>query len=487
MYQPRGNSRVSTILQKTTPETVFVIYYDPDIDGVVSGELVRRLLHTFGRPYMYYINENRSHGLKMTDDQIEALRGKVLILVDASMSRDELEMLTARGVDVINIDHHHLEYQELVYVKNDVTGCEGVIINNQYPFEPEEYRFLSGAGVVYYTFNTIFPNFFGVEEKALVGLSLLSDIRPLESAVARDFLHTTYNCKTDFINYLVDITKGDFDFGFGIQTFDRNFIDYTFSPKINALFRLNKGYDAIELFQGHFTNGSDLDIYRNIQNAIVNTIIDNLQGEELSNLVYKYVPSNLPISYNYEITNFIGLACSRVKNFGKTTFLFVMEDGKVKRGSVRGLCDDVDYLHIFREHGFKAEGHKNAFGVLEVDFDNVDLNALNNALAEAEFGYAERKYAGRILEVNNLAFFLRSKNAELADWNNYVRDSARYYLKYTGSNAEEIGRGKSGKYVDYEIDGIKVRSFEPDVPLDRALILPIKERGAYINFFLRPY
>lgn len=481
MYRPSGVIEASKILEKSK---MFLIYYDPDIDGAISGELVRRFLTAFRQPYMYYLNENRVHGFKMTEEQVSRLSGFTMILVDASMSKEELVYLTSKGVNVINIDHHHRNEDSLLHVKDLVTGCEGVVINNQYPFEPEEYRFLSGAGVVYYVLNTWYPGFCGLDEKALVGLSLLSDIRPLESQLAREFLHTTFTHKSPMIEYLVQVTKNDVDYGFGVQTFDRNFIDYTFSPKINALFRLNRGEDAIKIFQGTFDPTIDLSVFRQIQNAIVDEIILHLRGEEYSNLIFKHVPIDLPLPYKYNITNFIGLACSRVKNFGKTTFLYVEENGRVVRGSVRGLCDDVDYLSLFRKYGFVCEGHKNAFGVTDVDFSKVDIQALNREIASLEEGYLARKYEGRVLEVNNLSFFVNSLNVFIADYNNYVRDSHRIYLKYTGSNVEKYQRKKS---IEYIVDGMRVMCFDENLDFSEALILPLRERGNYVQFYLKRF
>lgn len=480
-YRPYGVDKVSRILSKSKN---FLIYYDPDIDGAISGELVRRFLVAFNKPYMYYINSNRTHGLRLSDEQLKKLVGYTVILVDAAMTKEEVVKLTSMGINIINIDHHHVNETEFVYVKDENTGCEGVIVNNQYPFEPEEYRFLSGAGVVYYVLNALYPNFCEQDEKALVGLSLLSDIRPIENPIAKDFLHTTYTHKSPLIDYLINVAKPEKDYGFGVQTFDRNFIDYTFSPKINALFRLNKGYDAIAVFEGRYENVGDLDVCRRIQNVIRDIIIENLQGYEWSNLVVKYVDSNLPLPYPYDITNFIGLACSQLKNFGKTSFLFVWENGKIKRGSVRGLCDDVDYLNLFRKYGFKADGHKYAFGVTYVDFDKVDLIGLNNEIAELEKGYKERKYKDKVLEFSNLAFFVRSKNSHIAEHNNYVRDHERIYIKYTGSNVEKHQKGKA---IEYIVDGLRVVSFDEEVTIENGLILPIVERGGYINFYLKKY
>lgn len=482
MYRPRGVDKVSQILSKSTN---FLIYYDPDIDGAISGEFVRRFLKAYNQPYMYYINDNRTHGLRMTDEQLQKLVGTTIILVDAAMTVDEIIRLTDMGIPVINIDHHEVNSEEFVFIKSEKTGCEGVIVNNQYPFEPQEQRFLSGAGVVYYVLKALTPSLFKDDEEALVGLSLLSDIRPLESKEAQNFLFKTYNHKSPLMDYLIKVTKPEKDYGFGVQTFDRNYIDYTFSPKVNSLFRLNKGYEAIKIFEGTFQgNGDELTVYRNIQNSIRDAVIDNLHGEEYTNLTYKYVDSDIPLPYNFDITNFVGLACSQLKNFGKTTLLFVVENGNIKRGSVRGLCDDVDYLELFREYGFRAEGHKNAFGVISVDFDRVDVVGLNAAITAKELGYEARKYEGRIFDVTNLAFFASGPNSKFAEHNNYVRDSARIYLRYKGTSIQSFKKGKATEFI---IDGLKVMSFDDDLTPSNGLILPVKERGQYVNFYLKKH
>ena len=481
-YTPRGTDIASRILAKNTP---YLVYGDPDIDGAVSEELTERVLRAYQKPYQIYINENRRHGFHISHEDTLKLRGYTIILVDAGMTREELVYLTDLGINVINIDHHHLAYDELVHVISPQTGAEGVIINNQYPFEPEDKRFLSGAGVVYFVFKSMFPTLYGKDEIALVGLTLLSDIRPLDDELARQFLYFTYNHKSDYMQYLINVTKPQKDYGFGTQTFDRNYIDFTFSPRINALFRLNRGYEALQVFRGDYISTGQLDVFRGIQKAISDHIVVSLQGDDRSNLAFKFVDSNLQLPYpGYEITNFVGLACSQVKNSGKTSVIFIRENGKIKRGSLRGLCNDVDYLGILRRHGFKAEGHPYACGVTEVDLATVDLDALNAEIAQAEEGYEQRKYANRIIYVENLAFFLNNQADKIAEHNNYVRDNQRYYIKYTGKNATSFEKGKA---KEFNIDGVKVIGFSHSLTLENDLILPVKERGSYINFYLQPY
>lgn len=482
MYIPKGVREASNILANSKD---LLIYYDPDIDGACSGELVRRVLQAYNKPYNIYINENRRHGFSMPEHLVNQLNGYTVILVDAGMSREEIEYLTSKNVNVINIDHHHLKYDELVHVVDPTTGAEGVIINNQYPFEPKDKQFLSGAGVVYYVFEGMFPGIYGKDEQALVGLSLLSDIRPLDEQLAKNFLHVTYTHQSPYMQYLINLTKPQKDFGFGTQTFDRNYIDFTFSPRINALFRLNKGYDALEVFRGGYVNYNyQLDVFRNIQKGITDFMGEKMDGTELSNLSFLFIDSNIKLPYDYDITNFVGLACSQIKNKGKTSVVFVKENGKIKRGSLRGLCNDVDYLGILRKHGFKAEGHPYACGVTEVDLTQVDLDALNAEIAEMERGYNERKYAGRVIPVENLKLFQDGKANEVAEYNNYVRDNQRFYVKYTGMNATSQPMGKALKF---KVDGVDVTGFSHNLSLEKDLILPVKERGKYINFYVHAY
>lgn len=481
-YIPKGIKHVSDILSKSTR---FLVYYDPDIDGAVAGELSRRFLDRFGKIFGYYINDNRQHGFKLNDEQINMLIGTTIMVVDASMTRAEVEMLVDRGVNVINIDHHNIDEDELVFYEKD--GVAGVIINNNYSFEPEEYKFLSGAGVVFCVINAMFPKFFQDEEEALVGLSLLSDIRPLETPYAKHLLHKLYTTDTPFLQYLISITRSERDYGFGEIVLDRNYVDFTFSPKVNALFRLNKGEEAISVFRGTYQGSKgSLDVYRNIQNAVVDEIEKELQGVELSNLICKSVHQSIQIPYGYSVTNFIGLACSRVKNVGKTTLLYVRDNqNRVLRGSVRGLCEDVPYLQVFRSFGVVAEGHEGAFGVIELDLEKVNLEKLNQEIARLEEGYTERKYDGRLLDVNNLSFFMNSKRCnEIAHYNNYVRDQQRIYLRYTGDSYK---KEQFGKKIEYKIDGVAVNCFDENLTPANGLILPIFERRHYKSLFLKGY
>lgn len=474
-----------------------LVYYDPDVDGLMSGYLVQRWLKRQGIQSSFYINENRAHGFKMPAELKNQLHGYLIVAVDFSMSKEELQSLVDIGADVVCIDHHEVEYPELVTVENVAQNTKGVLINNQYSFEPEEYRFLSGAGMVYYVlsyFNQcIGLSYDDTDERSMVGISLLSDVRPTENALAVSFLEVTYQNTSDFMQYLIMLTRNSTFFAtsesFGAPTMNRNYVDYNFSPRFNALFRLNKGDLAVRLINGDMETArlvmghDDLNSYRDIQNGIVESLVDKMSLKELSSLAYGGVEDYFSAMKDVPISNFIGMACSRIKNYGKTAFLYVEKEGKIHRGSVRGACDRVDYLSIFRSVGLKCDGHKVAFGVHETALEDVDFQKLNSLIQEAEMSY--RVEAGKLLkviEVVNLKMFLQSKNIECAKYNSYVRDTFRVYLRYTGVNYTTRQRGK---LIEYQIDGVPVKCFDESINLDNGLLLPICGKGDYIEFTLR--
>lgn len=489
MYKPKGVVIAFRILGKSSK---FLVYYDPDIDGLVSGSIAQRFLREGGFNSEYYINQNRGHGFKISDEDIDKLKGYTIIAVDFSMGQEEFEKLTSRGINVICIDHHHVNDKgSPLYVKHE-NGCEAILINNQYSFEPEEWRFLSGAGMVFYALGSIYPPMLEDDElKALVGLTLLSDIREIENDNAKYFLDYTFdtNLDSNLIKYFLDITKPEKDYGFGEVVFDRNFIDYVFSPKLNALLRFNKTVEAVMLINGalDLEYSKYLQDFRDMQKKIIDGIIDGCSDLlELDNLNLKYIYGDAFYYGDYDVSNFIGVACSKIREFtGKTTVVIVLNrDNTIRRGSLRGNFDNVDYLGIFRGEHVVCAGHKGAFGIISMNGDE-DFKLISDTIGICEQEAFTNQYEGRIKNVNNLKLFVDTMGGvvcrDMAHKNNYLRDSKRIYIKYTGEN---VKRYQKGKMWEYDIDGIKVKCFDEELNLENGLILPLEERG-YIQFYLR--
>ena len=516
-WLPRGTDVASKILA-TAADDSYIVYYDPDVDGLMAGREVCAVLDAYNKKYSVYINANREHGFFYGDNDkdLEQLRGKTIIAVDFSIADETWAKIQQHGIRIINIDHHEIAHKELVTFSYDGKTPDGVIINNQYCFEPEHQRYLSGAGVVYYVFSAMFPAFDTQLMRGLVGITLISDIRPLENDYAHVFLHECFTCRDDFMMYLVKLVKPERDYGFGVQLMERSYLEYRFNPRFNALFRLNRGYDAIGLLFGK-PLGYSLDAAKAEQDDAMHSMINRMQnlfavtpvlngvlhdrvklmssfvdmGEAgvqqvvtptLNNLKIGYV-EHYELSDAYKTTNFIGLVCSRVREDGKSAIVFMGDDPMhVTRGSFRGNSDYVDYLQIFKRHGFVCDGHAGAFGIRNCDLTKIDFVQLSQDIADAEAEAAAIDISQYVIDVDNMGIAATSKSIkDVAIHNNYVRTYKRVYLRYTGSNVYKRSRSKA---IEFLIDGVSVVCFDESFTVDNALIMPVYERKT-LKFYLR--
>ena len=518
IYVPRGTDVAWDIIAKSDK---FLVYFDPDIDGLFAGILGEVFLTNLNEylikigserriSYDSYMNSNRRHGFTLSDEQVKEIQGRTVLAVDFAISPDDMRRLVDSGVNIVNIDHHEINLKNIFYYESEkvmedgsVQKFRGITLNNQYHFEPERFRFLSGAGMVYYALSAAVPSFATEENKAMVGMTLLSDIREIEGDDAREFLKATFRNNSPRFRYYIDMTKDAKDYEFGVANMDRNFVDYKFAPKINALFRLNKNRDAMDIarMQAPEEMRKDLNVFREMQKAIIDIIHNNISCSEKKGLyigiINKEEMDALMPYANVELTNFVGVACSRVRdNFGKTTLLFVMDaDGKILRGSVRGKFDNVDYLDIFRKHGLKCDGHKVAFGVNSLTLKDVNLDALSNAIIEAEQYGEVHQFDGRIQHCQNLALWNMGHGEFFAVNNNFLRDSKRVLVRYEGPKesvkcTEHFNKEK-GKVTcwTYDIDGIIVKAFEENMTPFNCLLLTIashtRGENGYVQYYLR--
>lgn len=457
--------------------------------------------------YSFYVNPKREHGFKLP---IEKVRGNLIIASDFAITLDEMQYLVDNDVAVLSTDHHSTS-DSLIDVKGI---AEGIVINNQYPFEPEENRYQSGAGVFYELICSIYPEFESKEREALVGVTLLSDVRPIENERARKYLKTTYTYESDkgYINYLIKSTLTS-DFGFGMPRLDRNFIDYTLSPRINALLRFNKTNEAINFILGEGLISSDL---KTKQKELIEVMKSRAMILDLQSLCVIAVNELDFLDYDVDISSFIGLLCSNYKdsNSNKSTLGVVYSNGVITRASFRGKYDDLNYQKGFQSLGVDAQGHPPAFGIKDFNPTEATWKSLNKLIFDLEGSHVRTL---KIVNSTNLAMTLMSNGMNMANENCYVRDMYRSYIKYTGKNIkvtritykyvemsdedklagvvpDKIEKGKeyrylrdsnnnpTPKYIEYLIDGRKVKSF--GVSISEGVILPILEKG-YIQLYIR--
>ena len=462
-----GSEKAYEILQNAIKqEKKIMLIGDPDVDGLMSLKMMCDYMDYLGLSYTYYVNDNRVHGFTLDSS---LLSGYLVICADFSIDRKTLKTIVDNGVDVISTDHHEVED---TFIEYDNGKNKGVVLNNQYPFEPEEERYNSGAGVVYNLFKIFNPEFKSEERDAIVGITLRSD------------------------------------YGFGVPKMDRTFVDFTFSPTINAMLRFNKTQIAIDLILGKgIVSYTD---YRLLQTELVRKLKQDVDVLDLGTCYILAIDAKL---YQEDVTNFIGLLCSQYTDNQKSALAFVYNGGKILRASFRGRFDDVDYRGGFQELGINAQGHKGAFGIKSF-YPNADTW---KKVAEM-VGVLEKdhKDTRTVIESNNLSVTLLNKGSNFAYDNCFVRDMYRTYIRYTGKNAKEVRTtyrmvefsmddyanrrkpdrvkgqvsykfeldkdgNKMVKYREFSIDGKTVKSF--GLGVSDGLIMPILEKG-YLNLYL---
>lgn len=463
-----------------------------------------------GKTCSYYVNSNRHHGFSLP---VSALRGKLVIAADFAILQEEIEYLVENDVVVLSTDHHGIQ-ADYIHVKS--ATAEGIVINNQYPFEPAENRYLSGAGVFYELICSLYPEFANPVRKALVGVTLLSDVREIENPRAKGYLKAAYKADTSspYISYLLSslIEK---DYGFGQPKLDRNFIDYNLSPTINALLRADMTSTAIKFVLGDGLPANDS---RSNQKSLIAAMQERKKVFKTHSLAILWVNVSDFHDFSLDVTGYIGLLCSDYKDKHQniSTVAMVMENGQVVRASFRGKYDDLPYRTSFKQLGIKAEGHTGAFGIKEFRPTAELWDAISDAIYDLELNH-QATY--RVITTTNLAGVLLKEGSKIAEDNCYVRDMKRTYIKYTGKNVrvvrttykfrdqtpeevvarvrpdvtqrdgtklmyikDELGKPVV-KFIEYSIDGRQVKSF--GVSPEEGLILPVLEKG-YIQLYLRP-
>ena len=473
---------------KGMDDTVLV-HFDPDIDGEIAGILACKFLVKHGKKFQWYLNDNRAHGFGLPLDKVS---GRDIIAVDFLITPTQIMELTDAGCNIVSIDHHvNVDY--FVDIESDY-GSRGIIVNNQYPFEEDDGRYLSGAGVVFELFCSIDPEFDTLDNRALVGLTLLSDVRDIENPYARYYLTDLYNHKMKgYIGYLIKNTLGEKDYGFGVPRMDRNYVDYTFSPAINACLRFNQGTMVTEFFLG----SGEIDLgYHKLQKKLVEEISSKLKVRKFSNLTVCFfyetdITGGTSVIY-YEdgkivdkeiLSSFVGLVASRMLDGYRSCICYMIakdKNGKsfVKRASLRGNINGLDYISIINNlpeeigKGIKGVGHRSACGIKYLKPNKVLFSRLND-----EFNNLERNsnYKKKIIEVDNLSFFVSRNGKAIGEENMYMLSQNKTYVKYTGTNIQKKNGYTSAQ--EYIVDGISVMCFDSNVNFDNGLILPMQERG----------
>lgn len=449
-----------------------LVYVDPDVDGYFAAYFIIRVLEEMGVKYSYYINDKREHGFLLP---IDSVAGKYHVINgDFTITEEQIQGLVDAGSNVLSMDHHDVPDSDKPIVKRK-EGVLGVYINNQYSFEPDEWRYLSGAQVVLYTLRHILNHMgrkdsviFSEEYTALGAITLLSDVRDLNNPHARHELSVLYNAKyRGEIRRLFDgVMKGRKDYSYGVPRFDRTFVDFTFTPTINSLIRLGREYEAFEFIcGGSLTIGEESP--QSVQKAFVKRIIDSAVVRDFGMLRIVRIDETKFTGLDKKIvSNFVGLVCSKLTDGGKNVLGYVVQDdGSVGRTSFRGTKTGINYRSSL-EGVIDARGHEIAFGVKNFNPSAKVFKQVVNIINTLE---KNSKESLKVIEMESLVGV-----KEIAIANEFLNNEDRTYIRYTGSLATVVY--ESDKITKWNLNGVEVLQFSKELDIHKDLILPSMDR-----------
>lgn len=454
-----------------------LVYFDPDVDGLIAGYFACKALSLRGIKFSWYINSNREHGFLLPLDKV---KGMNIFCVDFLMTEEEIKSLVNVGCNILSIDHHDNIANEDNFIEYSVNGKKGIVINNQYNFEDESGRYLSGAGVVFESLVSYYGSEFNTREnRALVGLTLLTDIRDIENINARLYLQDLYTHPyKGYIGYLLDNTIGDIDYSFGVPRLDRNFVDFSFSPIINSCLRFNAQDEVVEFILG---SGVINKKYHSMQKDLIAKLQNYCRVIQFSNLNVVILDVSKFKDYEYvnNLSSFIGLLASKFLDGQRSVIAYLVNGKKVGRASFRGRVNGLNYLSRLVKY-VNGVGHGPAFGIKELRPSKSLFIKINN---ECRLLEESEDLSVNYIKCNNLSMIANNDKAySMGIENIYCLSQNRKYILYSGSNIKE--RRSSNNYKEYSIDGISVLSFDVNLNPKKDLILPIIERGVlcfYLN------
>lgn len=486
----RGQEIANKILDRlieTRGRDGVVIYFDPDLDGLISGYFFAEFLRSYRINFKWLVNPNRQHGFLLSDQYVKNnLVGHTILSGDFTVSHATLKTL---------VNNHHISYLCSDHHENpdgygefydSSTNALAVLMNNQFEGEPVEDHFQSGAGVVLDILSHYEPSMWNPLNAALVGMTLLSDVRDIESPRAKIFLRELYkldfNSEHDFIRYFMrEILKNKKSYGFGLPVMDRSFIDYTVAPALNSLFRWGKEKEAVKFILGEGYPNHD---FHKDQKDLIALMDKCASVTEMTHLRLVSVSTeSLDLRPHIQfVPSFVGVLASRHSEDKATLCYLEDEDGNVLRASFRGRFGGAEYLSHINDTGVAlCKGHEAACGVSQLTPDPATWDLINEAcsLAESNLGPDSKIY-----RIDSLKIAWNNGLIERAAQANEYRLSANFIkLEYTGSKAvKEIDKDN---YQRWKIDGVQVTSFDQEVTPKNGVLVPTLSKGSAI-IYLKP-
>lgn len=349
------------------------IYGDYDVDGLMCARAIARMFDLLGYEH-YSISEYRQRTHEF--DKVAAYKSvqqscDYMIVCDTGSSlkdREVIKYLINHGIKVIILDHHQtsLSYEDYP----DEVAIINTTIENR-TRSGEDILKLS-AGALCYTVAREYLTLNGIEDDSISAygtISLYADCMDMSSRLNRAIYYRSKDLLTQ------ELPRDVLYFMNQYSSFNARYIEYWFSPRVNAIFR-SENLELLNLLFFNDNLSMQLEqaliekieeIYTSVR-AMVYQVTDIIECIELDNFVLAdlgSVQEHIDVEQN-KLYNYTGLVANQLSSrFGKTVVTYCLHNN-VYKGSVRDLYSR-NYLSLFQTF-CDAGGHNSAFGLYVTAF-----------------------------------------------------------------------------------------------------------------------
>ncbi|MDD5369286.1 MAG: single-stranded-DNA-specific exonuclease RecJ [Anaerolineaceae bacterium] len=352
---------------------VVCVWGDFDVDGQTSTTVLVATLRDLGANVRYHIpvRARESHGVGLGQLEKVLSDGANLVLTcDTGISaHDAVDLIHARGAQIIITDHHTLP--------GTLPPAEAVINPHLLP-EGHPLGNLPGVGVAYKLAEALFAHFGRTGEAEqyldLVALGIVADLAGLRAdtryLLQRGLIHlrSTHRLGLQTMLEYAEIAPG---------CLTEEHIGFSLGPRLNALGRLSDAYPAVELL-----TTTDLARARILAGELEGL---NARRKMLTDQVYQAAqemiardPSladrpSLVLAHPNWPAGVIGIVASRlVERYHKPVVLLSSSPGEAARGSARSVagCDITAAIASQQQLLVGFGGHAMAAG-LSIDPERI--------------------------------------------------------------------------------------------------------------------
>lgn len=458
------------------------IHCDVDMDGIGSGYIFGRFANTqTNANQTYIINKDKVHGIQQKHaDYFKDKAIDLLVIVDSSSN--ELDIIKQFNCDVLVIDHHEINHNELYGNTNDGVH-KYLIINNTLdnsdidaikcllnknntdtPVNIDRYKGddRMSCGLVVYELLRLYSIAYNtgniLENMRLyqwAGVTLFTDAIILNTPRNQWYIENTIHSmetETTLKQLLEELNPYK-------VALDKSVINYTIAPVINKAIRAGHSGDALNTIIFNPKNIQDIVKYKEEQE---NAIKVGILGARASSSYVIRDLSNTDIHKNYN-----GVIASRLSgDFSKNAIVYSVYDG-IADGSFRGRLPGIDYRKFIDEFDDTtwAQGHKTAFGfkfpIGKLDTIMSQLTSIESTISNQYLltaGVINNQSPG-VFVIDDIEEFKKQGGIwKLGIGNSKVSTDEQILITVSTSDASLVEQ--RGKLYIYNVLGIQCKAFD---------------------------